>query len=362
MLRLPSFRYHAASSLADAAARLADSDPAAPVRLLAGGTDLLPNLKRRHEQAATVIGLGRLEALRGIGGEVAPWRDAGPTAPADDRRELRIGAMTTLSAVAADPTVRVRYPGFARAVQAISSPVLRNQGTLGGNLCLDTRCTYYNQNEEWRRSIDFCMKQPGTRSEQICWVAPGSPRCWAISATDAAPMLTALGARVRLVSRDGERTLAVGELYRDDGIHFLTKRREEVLTDVLLPAGAAAPQCRTTFWKLRRRGSIDFAVLSVAVAVWVDPADPSATVRDARVVLGAVASAPLVVPSEALVGQPLSAETIGATAAAARKLATPMDNTDFQAKWRGVMVERYVDAALREAAGLPVERLPPQHV
>ena len=140
--------------------------------------------------------------------------------------------------------------------------------TLGGNLCVDTRCTYYNQTEEWRRSIDYCMKEEGT----VCWVAPGSSRCWAHTASDAAPVLCALGAEVRLVSTEGRRTLPVEALYRDDGIDYLAKRPQEILTEILLPASAAAAAgCRASFWKLRRRGTIDFAVLSVAAAIWSRP-------------------------------------------------------------------------------------------
>ena len=186
----------------------------------------------------------------------------------------------------AHAAVRARYPAFAAAVQSISSPPLRNMGTIGGNLCVDTRCTYYNQTEEWRRSIDYCMKAEGT----ICWVAPSSPRCWAHTATDSAPMACALGARVTLVSQDGERTIPLDDLYRDDGMEYLAKRPEEILTALHLPADATAERCRSAFWKLRRRGSIDFAVLSAAAAVWT-AAD--GTVEKARIVLGAVASRPL---------------------------------------------------------------------
>jgi 4-hydroxybenzoyl-CoA reductase subunit beta len=229
-------------------------------------------------------------------------------------------------------------------------------GTIGGNVCVDTRCTYYNQTEEWRRSIDYCMKEQGS----VCWVAPSSPRCWAHSASDSAPMLAALGARVRLVSAAGERELALADLYRDDGIDYLNKRPEEILTAIELPAESAAGQCRSSFWKLRRRGSIDFAVLSAAAAVWTDD---GGRVTAARVVLGAVASHPVAATAtaEALVGGELTAERIAAAAKLARKHATPMDNTDFQAQWRGAVVVKYVEAALRECAGLPVERLAPKH-
>jgi 4-hydroxybenzoyl-CoA reductase subunit beta len=337
MLRLPAFRFRIARSLDEAATVLADEGPEA--RLVAGGTDLWPNMKRRHQSARTVVSLMGLPELRGI---VA-------------NGELRLGATAILDDVERHPAVRARYPALARAVRSISSPPLRNMATLGGNLCVDTRCTYYNQTEEWRRSIDYCMKEEGT----VCWVAPGSSRCWAHAASDAAPVLCALGAEVRLASTGGQRTLPVESLYRDDGIDYLAKQPQEILTAIHLPATAAVDAgCRASFWKLRRRGSIDFAVLSVAAAVW---ARPDGAVTDARLFLGAVGSMPLRVPgaADALIGGPLSEESIAAAAAAARKVATPLDNTDFQARWRGAMTARYTEAALREIGGLPPQVSPP---
>jgi 4-hydroxybenzoyl-CoA reductase subunit beta len=337
MLRLPEFDFLPARTLAEAAGALAGEGAAEgrAVRLVAGGTDLWPNLKRRHQKAQLVVSLMGIPGLAGIAN--------GQTAAG----ELRLGATTILDDVVRHPLVRERYPAFAKAVATISSPPLRNMGTLGGNLCLDTRCTYYNQTEDWRRSISYCMKEEGT----ICWVATSSPRCWAHSASDSAPILCALGARVKLVSQDGERVIPLDALYREDGIDYLAKRPDEILTDVLLPAGSDALHCRAAFWKLRRRGSIDFAVLSAAAAVWTDPAG---VVTRARLYLGAVASSPLAATAAAgsLLGQPLTEETIAEAAKLARKVATPLDNTDFQAQWRGAAVEKYVAGALREVAGL----------
>jgi 4-hydroxybenzoyl-CoA reductase subunit beta len=337
MLRLPPFTFRRPTTLDEALAILAGEGPAA--RLVAGGTDLWPNMKRRHQQASIVVSLMAVPGLSGV-------HD-------DNGAGLRIGATTTLAAAAAHPAVRERYPALTRAIDSISSPPLRNMGTLGGNLCLDTRCTYYNQTEEWRRAVSYCMKEAGT----VCWVAPSSPRCWAHSASDSAPMLCALGARVRLASREGEREVPVEALFREDGIDYLAKRPEEVLLDVTLPAEADAARCRSAFWKLRRRGSIDFAVLSAAVAVWLDGAGE---VERAAIWLGAVGSSPRPADAaaRALVGKRLDAETIAAAAELARKAATPMDNTDFQTQWRKAVVGRYVEAALAECAGLPTGRLP----
>jgi 4-hydroxybenzoyl-CoA reductase subunit beta len=341
MLRLPRFDYRRADSVEEAVRMLAGEGAAeGRARAVAGGTDLWPNMKRRHQRAEVVVslmgiaGLDRIEANGGV----------------------TLGATAKLADVAAHPAVRDRYPALARAVDSISSPPLRNMGTIGGNVCVDTRCTYYNQTEEWRRSIDYCMKEAGT----VCWVAPSSPRCWAHSASDAAPMFAALGARVRLAGPDGEREVPIAALYRDDGIDYLAKRPDELVTAIEVPTEAAAGRCRQAFWKLRRRGSIDFAVLSVAAAVWVDG---GGTVADARLYLGAVGSQPVEAgeSARALIGKPLGAETIAEAARLARKPATPMDNTDFQAQWRGAMVVHYTEAALRECAGLPVERPAPNH-
>ncbi|HEX2463712.1 MAG TPA: FAD binding domain-containing protein [Thermoanaerobaculia bacterium] len=331
MLRLPPFTFRRPTTL-DEACRILDGEGAAnggAVRVVAGGTDLWPNLKRRQESAATIVSLMGITEIEGVG---------------DHRRhdgELRIGATTTIDRVAADAAVRERYPALADAAAGISTVALRNMGTLGGNLCLNTRCTYFGQSEEWRCSIDYCMKEKGT----VCWVAPSSDRCWAISASDAAPVLAALGASVRLVSRGGERAVPVAELYRDDGIEWLTKRPDEVLAEILLPASSSGTRCRTAYRKLRRRGSIDFAALTVAAAVWTDG---DGLVERASIYLGSVASCPLrAADAEAiLVGRPLDAATIADAARAARATATPLDNADFTAQWRSRMVERWVTDTL----------------
>jgi 4-hydroxybenzoyl-CoA reductase subunit beta len=340
MLRLPSFQFRIPGNLNEVGAIL-DSEGSS-ARVVAGGTDLWPNMKRRVQTPATVVSLMRIPALRSI----------------EDRQQggLRIGATATLGEILLDPRVGERYPALGRALASISAPALRNMGTLGGNLCLDTRCTYYNQSEEWRRAIDYCMKEQG----ETCWVAPSSPRCWAVASGDSAPMLCALDAQVHLRSRErGERTLRLADLFRDDGIDYLEKQADEILTAVDLSSEARAEHCQTSFWKLRRRGGIDFAVLSVAVAIWME----GERISRARIYLGSVASrpAPALESMQALEGQRPDPDLISQAARLARKVATPLDNTDFRAQWRGVMVERYTEAALQEALGLPVERLAPRH-
>jgi 4-hydroxybenzoyl-CoA reductase subunit beta len=215
-------------------------------------------------------------------------------------------------------------------------------GTLGGNLCLDTRCLYYNQNEDWRRAIDFCMKRDG----QTCWVATRSKRCLAVSSTDTAPALISLGARVRLISAEGERDLALNELYCNDGIDYLARRRDEILTEVMLPDLTG---WKSTYWKLRRRGSFDFPLLGVAAAVRTAS---DGTVEEARIVLGAVSSHPLVTDvGQLLVGGKLTDEAIAIAGKKAGAVAKPMDNADLDLYWRKDVVPEFVAYALRELRG-----------
>ncbi len=327
MMRLPEFRYVAPSSVDEAARALADHAPG-DAMLLAGGTDLLPNMKRRQQTPKTLVALRRIEALRAM----------------SNGKGLTLGAGVTLTDLAADPRVRHAYRGLYQAASQVATPHLRNMGTLGGNLCLDTRCNYYDQTHEWRQAIGFCMKKAGT----TCWVAPGTERCLAVSSTDTAPMLIALGARVRLVSKPGgDRVVALSDLYANDGMHYLTRRHDEILTQVLLDASDG---WTSVYWKLRRRGSFDFPVLSVAAAV---KRDARGVVEDARIVLGAVASRPLPCPGAAatLVGSMLADGTIAAAAEAAFPLAKPMDNTDFVLHWRKRVTREFVTLALREIRG-----------
>ena len=244
MMRVPSFRYLAPETVAEAVQALRN-EPGA--QLYAGGTDLLPNMKRRHQTPTTLIALRKIAALRQV------TADAGG---------LTLGAMLTLTEVSGLTEVGVPRQALTIAAGKVATPHIRNAGTLGGNLCLDTRCNYYDQNYEWRRSIDFCKKAPGpdgtalpvVEERGVCWVAPGSKRCWAVSSSDTAPALIALGAEVTLVSASGERRIPLSDLYHDDGMAYLTKQPDELLTAVHLPA---ADGWRSTYWKLRRRGSFD---------------------------------------------------------------------------------------------------------
>lgn len=329
MMRLPRFRYVAAKDLAEVCRVLAAEGPSA--QLVAGGTDLFPNMKRRQQTPKVVVGLRRVAQLHA--------RSVGGTAT--------LGANTTLTEVERDRGVRSGYSALQKAAFSVATPHLRNMGTLGGNLCLDTRCNYYDQSFEWRRSIDFCMKKDG----KVCWVAPGSPRCWAVSSSDTAPALMALGASVTLVSTQGERTIPLSELYADDGIRYLTKRPDEVLATVHLPAHAG---WRSTYLKCRRRGAFDFPILSVGLAARIS----GRTVEDARLVLGSVGSRPFLIDTSALRGRELTDEAIGETAERAAKIARPLDNTDLNLTWRKRVTAEYVAAALREVRGDGPQRVP----
>jgi 4-hydroxybenzoyl-CoA reductase subunit beta len=334
MMRLPPFRYYAPRGVAEAVRLLGEHGPEAAV--VAGGTDLYPNMKRRQMEPRVLVGLRAIPDLGAIRGSA--------------REGLAIGAGATLTRVAEHPEVARHHPGLARAAGVVSTPQLRNMGTLGGNLCVDTRCNYYNQTYEWRKAIGFCMKRDG----DICLVAPGSARCWAVSSSDTAPLLWALGAAVTLAGPSGERRVPMAALYRDDGIAYLGKAPDEIVTDVHLPP---VDGWRATYWKLRRRGAFDFPVLGVAAAVRLE----DGVCREARIVLGAVASTPREVPDAArvLVGERLAPEVLARAADSAARPAKPLDNTDLVYHYRKRMTRVYVARALRELAGLPVDGLWP---
>jgi 4-hydroxybenzoyl-CoA reductase subunit beta len=326
MLRLPSFTYLQPTTLAQALAMKADAGPDGAY--VAGGTDLYPNMKRRHQEPRTVITLMGIREL-GADGRIGGSADGG----------LVLGACMSLSQLSAHPTIRRSAGAVAHAAELVSTPLLRNMGTLGGNLCLDTRCNYYNQSYEWRKAIDFCMKKDGA----ICWVAPSSPRCWAVSSSDVAPVMVAIGAEYRLVGPAGERIVPAGRFYANDGIDYLTKQPDEILVEVRLPAPDGWD---AVYHKLRRRGSFDFPVLGVAAWVQWD----GAKIADARIVLGGVASRPQEVPEAgaALRGTSLEDDVIAAAAEAAYRPSKPMDNTDFDLSWRKQMTRVWVTRAVQE--------------
>ncbi|MBI1742018.1 FAD binding domain-containing protein [Candidatus Acetothermia bacterium] len=339
MLRLPPFEYYAPKSAAQAAKMLAEFGPEA--LLVAGGTDVYPKMKRYQFQPKALISLKQIKRLSGILGS--------------NSKGFVLKSGTTLTEVASHSSLSKAYPGLAKAAGVVSTPILRNMGTIGGNLCLDTRCNYYDQTHHWRKSISWCMKAPGakgvlfkpsaTRDESIpCRVAPGGDRCWAVSSTDTAPVMVALGAQVVLVSAKGERVIPAKQLYCDDGIRYVTKRPDEILTEIHLPP---ADGIKTTYLKLRRRGSFDFPVLGVAVAL---KQAEDKTITDCKIVLGGIASYPVEFEQaeKMLIGQKPTLELIEHVAQTVFGPARPMDNTDYQIYYRKRMAPVYVKRALLE--------------
>ena len=332
MLRLPRFQLRIPATVEEAALllrehRAAEQDaaktgtPGITVMVVAGGTDLYPNMKRRQFTPNTLIALSKAlprEISNGNG--------------------LAIGAGATLTAVASDARVRERYTALADGALAISTPQLRNMGTLGGNLCLDTRCNWYDQSLFWRLAEGQCMK---TDPSVVCRVAPSSPRCLAVASADTVPALLALGASVRVVNAAGERVIALAEMYREDGISHLTIGRDDIVTEVLLPK---LEGWRSTYLKLRDRNSFDFPIVGLAAAVRLE----GGIVREARVAMTAVGSRPLLVDdaARAIIGTRLEDDAIATAAAAAHKLARPMDNTSGTIAQRKRSVPVYATRAL----------------
>jgi len=323
MIRLPAVEYHAAVNLAAAARLLGELGPSATV--VAGGTDLFPKMKRRQTEPKTVIDLGGVDELRGV--------------RTGEDGTVAIGALTTLRELAASPVVP---RALATAAGLVASPQIRTVATVGGNLCLDTRCNWYDMSDEWRVAAGRCLKDGG----DVCWVAPRGDRCWAVSSSDLAPVAVALDAELRLVSARGERTVPAAGHFADDGLAPLTMARDEILTEVVLPRPHA---WGTAYHKLRRRGDIDFPIFGAAVALHVDDAGVCTA---ARVAIGAVASAPVRArDAEAeLIGTRLEPEAIEQAAATAAKHVRPFDNTDLGSRYRKWMAPVYAARAMRDAA------------
>ncbi|MBF0280429.1 MAG: FAD binding domain-containing protein [SAR324 cluster bacterium] len=329
MLRLPPFEYFAPRTLDEALDLLGSQSE---TMLVAGGTDVYPGMKRRLFEPKKLIGLSRIEKLKRM----------------RVREGLTLGAGVTLAQISSHPDVKERFPALAYASGVVSTPQLRNMGTIGGNLCVDTRCTYYNQTEPWRQALSYCMKKDG----DTCWVAPGSPRCWAVASSDTAPIMIALGASIRLVGPGGERIIPVQDLYHNDGIAYLSKGPDEILVDIEIPDASGV---QMAYQKMRRRGSFDFPIVGVAAALRMTEDD---ICTEAHIVLGAVASFPIEAKAaeSMLVGQKVDQDLIEEVAKIAFKPAKPLDNTDMSHSYRKQMVRVFVKRALQEALGKFPER------
>ncbi len=323
MQQLPDFRLSRPASYAEAAALLA-GDPGA--RLLAGGTDLMPNLRRGLEAPSRLVDLGQVQ-----GADEVEFRDT----------ELQLGAGVTLARLAADPRITSDYTALGEAARAAAGPAHRSVATLGGNLCLDTRCVFYNQSAWWRQANDFCLKRDGS----ICHVAPQGTRCHAAFSGDLAPALIALGAQAEWLSPRGTRRLTLADCYRDDGAAHLTNQRDEVLVRVCVPAPSAG--CVSGYRKARVRGAMDFPLAGVAIALRLKDGMLGAL----RVALTGTNSHPLWLQgTDTLLGKPLDDASLAALGKLVQKQVSPMRTTVTHSNYRRLVAAVHAQRLLRDLA------------
>lgn len=322
MLRLPPFRYHRPDTV-DRAVELMAAH-AGDAMYVAGGTDLVPNMKHRLFEPGHLIALKGIAELRGI-----------------DERDghLRIGAAESLTDVAGHALVRSRFPALAEAAGHVAGPQLRNAGTIGGNVCLDTRCTYYNQTAFWRNALGYCLKKDG----DVCHVTKVGKKCVAAHSADTPPVLMTLGAVLTLTGPEGTRTVPIGDFFVADGIVNTRRAPDEVLTDIRIPLAAAGK--KQAYTKLRQRKSIDFPLLTVAIAA---DFEDDGRVRTLDGVVTALGSRPRVLAKwgEAAKGRPLDDDMVDELAARAHHQCHPLENIIVDPEWRRAMVPVYVKRAL----------------
>lgn len=325
-MSLPSFQLLRPKTLDEAVALMAKHDGEA--KIVAGGTDLLPSMKQKLFTPAYVLdlrGVGELRGIRNMPGN-----------------GVEIGALTTLTAIEHSAIIRKDYPVLYEAVKTVASPVLRNMGTLGGNVCLDTRCLWYNQSLLWRKSCGFCLKKDGN----LCHVAPGGNFCWATFSGDTPPALLCLGAEVEIAGPEGLRRTPLSEFYVNDGIVRLHLAPNEIVTRVHLPEAAAG--WRGSYQKLRVRGSIDYPLAGVAVALKMK----SGRVEDARVAITALNPAPFLVKDAdaQLIGMVPSEEIAERIGALAARTAKPLTTSALTPEYRREMVRVFAKRAVMQAA------------
>lgn len=332
MLRLPPFQYHRPGTVAAAVALMREH--AGEAMYVAGGTDLVPNMKHRLFEPRHLIALKGIEELQGIEDVQGDNGDGGV---------LRIGAAETLTAVSGDPRVQKLFPALAEAAAHVAGPQLRNAGTIGGNVCLDTRCTYYNQTHFWRDALGFCLKKDG----DVCHVTRTGKKCVAAHSADTPPVLMTLGATVRLTGPDGTREVAVADFFVTDGIANTCRTTDEIVTEVRIPLESASR--RQAYVKLRQRKSIDFPLLTVAVAADVADGD---VVRSIDGVVTGLGSRPRVLSrwGEVAEGRVLDSELIDELAERAHRQCHPLENIIVDPEWRRAMVPVFVRRALEQVA------------
>jgi 4-hydroxybenzoyl-CoA reductase subunit beta len=304
------------------------STPYSPLRVVAGGTDLIPSMKQKLFEPEYVLDLRGMGELHGI----RPLSDGG----------VEIGALTTLREIERSGVLRQHYPVLTEAAATVASPVLRNMGTIGGNICLDTRCLWYNQSLTWRKGCGFCIKKDG----DLCHVAPGGTKCWATFSGDTPPALLCLDAEVEIASAAGARRILLQDFYTGLGDTYRKLRADELLTRVFLPAASAG--FTGVYRKLRIRGSIDYPLAGVAVAM----KRSNAHVSDARIGITAVNPAPLLVKgaSELLAGKMVDEELAESAGDLAARTAKPLTTSALTPEYRREMIRVFTKRAILAAA------------
>ncbi len=323
MLRLPATRYHRPERIEDAVGLLAEHGEDA--RVIAGGTDLVPNMKHGLFEPAHLVSLGRLPEI----GEIHLSGEG----------ESVIGAGVTLAQVAAHPSVGLGFTVLAEAAAHVAGPQIRNRATIGGNVCLETRCTYYNQTRFWREALGYCLKKEGT----VCHVTRVGKKCVAAHSADTPPVLHLLGAELDLAGPEGERSIPIGDFFIADGIWNTRRRPDEILVRIRIPAPST--RRRISYLKLRQRRSIDFPLLTVAVAIDAEAGGP---IEGAELVVTGLGSRPRVVSGlDGVVGRPFDDEAIEAVAERAFTQCHPLENITVDPEWRRAMVPVHVRRALQ---------------
>jgi 4-hydroxybenzoyl-CoA reductase subunit beta len=325
-LSLPQFRLLRPRAVDEAIARL--TSHAGNIRVLAGGTDLIPSMRQKLFEPEYVLDLRGLAELRGV----RPQADGA----------VEIGALTTLSTIEKSAYLHRHFPVLTEAAATVASPVVRNMGTIGGNICLDTRCLWYNQSLTWRKGCGFCIKKDG----DLCHVAPGGTKCWAAFSGDTPPALLCLNAEIEIASPSGARRVPLREFYTGDGENYRKLLPTELVTRVFLPAASA--DYRGVYRKLRVRGSIDYPLAGVAVVM----KRANGYVEDARIAMTAVNPAPVLVErvGEMLVGKAVDealAEAVGDLVARAAK---PLTTSALTPEYRREMIRVFTKRAVLAAA------------
>jgi 4-hydroxybenzoyl-CoA reductase subunit beta len=303
------------------------------VRVLAGGTDLIPSMRQKLFEPEYVLDLRGITALRGI----KPQPEGG----------VEIGALTTLRAIERSDFLRQHYPVLTEAAATVASPVLRNMGTIGGNICLDTRCLWYNQSPTWRKGCGFCIKKDG----DLCHVAPGGTKCWAVFSGDTPPALLCLNAEIEIASASGTRRLPLRDFYTGLGDDYRKLQPNELVTRVFLPAASA--DYHGVYRKLRVRGSIDYPLAGVAVVMKRSPnGNSGGHVADARIAITAVNPAPLLVngASELLAGKAVDQTLAEAAGDLAAKICKPLTTSALTPEYRREMIRVFTKRAVLAAA------------